>query len=105
MHLLALAIVMVATEVAAQQPSCDFVSEHEYPNCHFTARSNHGLHGPVHTARVNTRELSPDPRTRNLNAHEAPRLPIQEPVTSVAFSPDGDCAARMVTRARHVAKS
>lgn len=89
MQLLALATVMLATTTGAQAP-CDLVPEQEIPNCYFTVRSNHALHGRVHTARVITRELSPDPRTHSLQAHAAPKLSIQEPGAWQVFSPDGD---------------
>jgi len=90
MHLLALATVILATATSAPQPPCDLVPEQELPNCRFTQRSNYALHGHVHTVRVITRELSPDPRTRGLNAHNAPKLFIQEPGAWVVFSADGD---------------
>jgi hypothetical protein len=90
MHLLVLASVMLATTIGAPQPPCDLISEQELPNCHFNVRSNYALHGHVHSARVITHELSPDPRTRGLNAHKAPKLFIQEPGAWVVFSADGD---------------
>jgi len=66
------------------------VPEEKLPNCLFTVRSNFALHGRVHTLRVRTRKLSPDPRTHSFQAHEAPRLSIQEPGVWLAFSPDGE---------------
>jgi hypothetical protein len=90
MHLLALAMVMLTILTGARQPPCDLVPEQELPNCHFTVRSNYALHGRVHTVRVVTHDLSPDPRTRGLNAHKAPKLFIQEPGVWLVFSPDGD---------------
>lgn len=90
MHLLALATVMLATMIGDQQSACDLVPEQEIPNCHFTVRSNYALHGRVHTARVITREISPDPRTRNPHSHETPKLSVQEPGAWIVFSPDGD---------------
>lgn len=90
LHLLAFATVMLATTTGAPQPPCDLVPEQELPNCHFTQRSNYALHGHVHTVRVITRELSPDPGTRGFNAHKAPKLFIQAPGAWVVFSADGD---------------
>ena len=90
MRWLALAVVILATTTFSQQAPCDLVKEQELPNCHFTQRSNYALHGHVHTVRVITHELSPDPRTRGLNAHKAPKLFIQEPGAWVVFSADGD---------------
>jgi hypothetical protein len=90
MHLLAFATVMLATTTGAPRPLCDLVPEQELPNCHFTPRSNYALHGHVHTVRVITHQLSPDPRTRGLSAHKAPKLLIQEPGAWVVFSADGD---------------
>lgn len=88
MHRLALAV-MLATMIGDQQPPCDLIPEREIPNCQFTVRSNYALHGRVHTARVITRELSPDPRTRHPNSRETPKLSVQEPGQWVVFSPDG----------------
>lgn len=89
MQLLALATVMLATTTGVQPP-CDLVPEQEIPNCYFTVRSNSALHGRVHTARVITRELSPDPRTHSPHSHEGPKLSIQEPGAWQVFGPDGD---------------
>lgn len=90
MHPLTLAILMLAIPTGAQQSPCDLVPEQDLPNCHFTVRSNNALHGRVHTVRVTTRKLAPDPRTRGLNPHETPKLAIEEPGVWLVFSSDGD---------------
>ena len=88
LYLLALAMAMVTTVAGAQRSPCDLVPEQELPNCRFTVRSNYALHGRVHTVRVITHELAPDPRTRPHNS--GPKLSVHEPGVWIAFSSDGE---------------
>jgi hypothetical protein len=92
MHLLLLAMIILAAQAGAQQqPPCDLVPEQELPNCYFTVRSNYGLHGRVHTLRVIRHQLSPDPRTRSKIPHQSSqKLFIQEPGVWVVFGLDGE---------------
>lgn len=87
-YLLALAMLMVTTVAGAQRSPCDLTPEQELPNCRFTVRSNHALHGRVHTVRVIRHELAPDPRTRSEKS--GPKLSVHEPGVWIVFSLDGE---------------
>src|SRR5437660_11428313 len=78
---------------AAQQIPCELVPEEQFPHCPFTERSNYGFRGPVHTQRLTTRFLSPDPREREKAPRKAPKLQIlQQSPAWIVFTADGDIA-------------
>ncbi len=90
MRPLAFVTLLLLARGYAQRLPCDLVAEQELPNCRFTVRSNYGLRGPVHTARVISQKLAPDPRTGYVSSTNSPKLAISEPGVWLVFSRDGD---------------
>jgi hypothetical protein len=91
MRVLTMAVGLLwAMNARSSQLPCEFVADHQIPNCRFTVRSNYALHGPVHTYRVIKQDLSADPRPNHGKPTNAPKLFIQEPGVWLTFSRDGE---------------